>query len=82
MQISNLTLCSFVGTASTWDNAIATVQFILNASLFTLVVVKFARESFQMHRVTGKWQLNKYLHILLREGFLYFLAYVSYFYSG
>lgn len=44
--------------------------------MFTLAVVRFCVELFQTYKATGEWQANRYLNLLVKEGILYFLAYV------
>ncbi|KAF8124714.1 hypothetical protein EV363DRAFT_1435185 [Boletus edulis] len=42
-----------------------------------LAIIQFVRQSLQMYRVTKQWQLNQYMHLLVKQGVFYFLAYVS-----
>ncbi|KAF8123688.1 hypothetical protein EV363DRAFT_1228376 [Boletus edulis] len=77
-QLLDFMVCSFTLTTQTWNIAAVTIQCILGTFLCILVVAKFMRESLQMHQTTGKWQMNRYLRLLLRDGFLYFLISLLY----
>ena len=51
-------------------------RLVLSGFLFVLAVVRLCTEAFQSYRVTGRWQVNRYIKLLVREGVLYFLVYV------
>lgn len=75
-QLLDITVCNFVFSTQTWNNAATFSQLILGAVVCTLVMAKFMRDSFQMYRATQKLQLNRYVSLLVRDGLLYFLVYV------
>lgn len=75
-QLLDITVCNFVFSTQTWNNAATFSQLILGAVMCTLVMAKFMRDSFQMYRATQKLQLNRYVSLLVRDGLLYFLVYV------
>ncbi|KAH0831315.1 hypothetical protein J3R83DRAFT_13961 [Lanmaoa asiatica] len=52
-------------------------RLILAALMFILAVARFCTESFQTYKATRQWQVNKYLNLLVKEGVLYFLSYVT-----
>ena len=54
----------------------ALIPIIPSAVTCFLVIVRFVRESIQMHRITKQWTINRYMNLLSREGVLYFLVYV------
>ncbi|KAI9571040.1 hypothetical protein HD554DRAFT_2327130 [Boletus coccyginus] len=47
----------------------------LGVALFNLALFKTLKQSVQMYRATKQWQPNKYMQLLLREGFFYFFVY-------
>ena len=59
-----------------WPNIIDAVQIILGVFMGLLVIIRFIKESVQMYRATKRFQLNQYMNLLVREGMIYFLAYV------
>ena len=60
-----------------WFTTVTISQFILSITLFILVVAQFLRGAFQMYRATRKWEFNRYVSLLVRDGLLYFLVYVN-----
>ena len=60
----------------TWTIATTVAQLILGTTMCTLVTAKFVRDSLQMNQATGKWQLNRYMSLLVRDNLLYFFVYV------
>ena len=65
-------------TSFIWGEVIAILQITHGAAACFLAIVKFARESLEMHCATSprRWQLNRYMNLLLKQGILYFLVYV------
>ncbi|KAI9567798.1 hypothetical protein HD554DRAFT_2263343 [Boletus coccyginus] len=51
-----------------------TLQIIEGAALLSLVIFHFVRELLQMYRATKRWQLDRYMNLFVKQGFLYFLA--------
>ena len=49
----------------------------LDTLICLLVVIRFARESLQMYKVSKQFQVSRYLSFLARDGIFYFLVYVS-----
>ena len=41
-----------------------------------LAIVQFLRQLLQMYRMTKQWQINHYMSLLVKQGILYYLAYV------
>ncbi|KAF9236679.1 hypothetical protein BU15DRAFT_76775 [Melanogaster broomeanus] len=54
-----------------------TPEIILNALICSLAVVRFVRESLQMHRAIKQWRSNRYLELLVQESMLYFVVNLS-----
>ena len=78
-QLLDITVCNVVYGAPAWSSACTINQFILGTAMCTLVTVKFVKDSLQMYQATRKWQLNRYMNHLVRDGLLYFLVYVPQF---
>lgn len=60
----------------TWTEVYDTLQVALAAMMCLLVATKFVWDSIQTYRVTKQWQASLYMKLFVREGLLYFLAYV------
>ncbi|KAI9462223.1 hypothetical protein HD554DRAFT_2175981 [Boletus coccyginus] len=52
-------------------------RFSLGAVLLILAVTQTLKQSVAMYKATKKWQLNRYIKQLVKDGVLYFLVYVS-----
>ncbi|KAG8216188.1 hypothetical protein J3R82DRAFT_8212 [Butyriboletus roseoflavus] len=52
-------------------------RLILAVLLLILAVARLCTESYQSYKATRQWQVNRYLNILVRDGVLYFIAYVA-----
>jgi len=74
VRLLGITVCNPVPNTETWNTATAIVQFIHGTVLSFLVVAKFVRDSLRTYQATRKWQFNKYISLLVRDGFLYFLV--------
>lgn len=59
-----------------WGKALYIVQITLGGVMCLLIAIQFVRTSLQMYKATKRFQLNRYVNLLVREGMLYFLAYV------
>ncbi|KAF9233812.1 hypothetical protein BU15DRAFT_79735 [Melanogaster broomeanus] len=46
---------------------------VINGVLCSFAVVQCIRYSLEMHKVLGKWQLNRYMKLLVQESILYFV---------
>ena len=75
IQLLDVAVCHVAYSMNTWNTAFLVAQLFLGTVMCILVVTHFVRDSFQMRRATGIWQLNRYMALLVREGLLYFLAY-------
>ena len=56
---------------------IIVTQMTLGASMCLLVAIQFIKELLQMYKATKRFQLNRYMNLLAREGVSYFAAYVE-----
>ena len=79
-QVLDFSLCDM-----SWNNSSSSVayeqipQFVLEAMLVVLAVTQTLKQSIDMYKATKQWQPNRYMERLVRDGILYFLAYVSIF---
>ncbi|KAF8126724.1 hypothetical protein EV363DRAFT_1173824, partial [Boletus edulis] len=76
IQLLGITVCNPVLNTNTWNTATAVVQFVHGTVLSFLVVAKFVGDSLRTYQATRKWQFNRYISLLVRDGFFYFLVYV------
>ena len=80
VQIMDLSFCniSFNDAQSFLLLLGATVlQFFFSVMLFILAVIPTLKESVVLYKATKQWQPNHYMQQLVKDGMLYFLAYVS-----
>jgi len=54
-------------------------RFVLGTTLLILTVIPTIRESVEMYKSTKHWEINRTMKLLVRDGVLYFVAYVSLF---
>lgn len=52
-------------------------RLTLAALMFILAVARLCMDSYREYKATKQWKANLYINLLVREGVLYFLAYVS-----
>ena len=78
-QIINFSFCnvSWSSAAFVADVYDAIPRFVLGAMLLILAVTQTLKQSVHMYKTTKKWQLNRYMEQLVRDGIIYFLVYVS-----
>ena len=65
-------------TPPIWTQVADILQITHGAAVCSLGIVQFVIQSRQMYRVTRQWQPNRYMVLLVREGILYFFAYVPF----
>ena len=51
-------------------------RFTLAALMFVLAVARLSMDSYREYKAIKRWKTNQYISLLVREGILYFLAYV------
>jgi len=74
-QVLEFSFCvSDVISTPIWAQALDSVQIVLGALMCLLVAVQFIKEALQMHSVTKRFQLNRYMKLLVREGVIYFIV--------
>lgn len=76
VQVLHFSFCAERPGSSIWAAVNDSLEFTLAAVMFLLVAARFLRESFQMYKITRRWQPGRYTKLFAREGMLYFLAYV------
>ena len=59
-----------------WAKVANILQIAHAAVVCILGVVQFLRQSFQMYRVTKRWQINRYMSLLVKQGIIYIFVYV------
>ena len=62
-----------------WSEVICAAQITLGASMCLLVALEFAGQALRIYKATQRFRLNRYMNLLLREGFVYFVTYVHHF---
>ena len=75
-QVLDYSFCVTHFDLSTWAVAVDAVQVTLGALMCLLVVIQFIKESLRMYKGTKRFEFNRYMNLLVREGIFYFLAYV------
>ncbi|KAI9567799.1 hypothetical protein HD554DRAFT_2103449 [Boletus coccyginus] len=73
-QILNFSICGARSSSPTWTTVTTTFQIVEGATLLSLMIFQFVWESLQMYRETGRWQINRYMNIFVKQGILYFFA--------
>ena len=68
-------LCTWeISTA--WDGVLDGVQIALSTWMCLLVIIRFIKEVLQVYKTTKQFHLDRYMKRLVREGMIYFFAYV------
>lgn len=76
-QVLNMSFCNPTYTIASQLGAYKYIpRLTLSALLLALAVGRYCYEAVQTYRVTKRWQVNRYINLLVREGVLYFLGYV------
>ena len=76
IQIMDFSFCVLGLNQRTWTTVITVLQITHSGAVCTLAIVQFVRQSLQMYRATKQWRPNQYMSLLVKQGILYFLAYV------
>ena len=78
VQVLDFSVCMFHSGPPEWSPITDNSSVIAMGTLMCLlVVIRFARESLQMYKVSNQFQASRYLSLLVRDGMFYYLAYVS-----
>jgi hypothetical protein len=78
-QILDFSFCVWQNELPSLTNVVSILQMTHAAAMCILAIAQFVRQSLQMRRATKVWQLNRYMNLLVKQGILYFLGYVSLF---
>lgn len=77
IQVQGFSICVTDPNASLiWSQVSIGLQMVHAATLCILAIIQCVRQSLQMHRATQRWQLNRYMSLLGKQGILYFIVYV------
>lgn len=76
-QVLDFSYCvvSYQGSPR-WTDTVDITQIALGAFMCLLVLIQFGRASLQMYKATKRFEPNRYMNLFVREGMVYFLAYV------
>ena len=78
VQVLRFSFCTQLETTlPISSDTIDFVQISLGALMCLLVVIQCAREALQMYKARRNFRMNRYMNLLVREGMIYFLAYVN-----
>ncbi|KAF8556921.1 hypothetical protein OG21DRAFT_507966 [Imleria badia] len=53
-------------------------RFVMGVTLLLLAVIQTCKQSLQMYRATKRWQPNRYMQQLVKDGIIYFLMNLHY----
>ena len=73
---SGFSFCALQYIPRFWPDIVDALQITLGAGMCLLVTFQFIKQSVQMYMVTKQFQLGRYMNLLVREGLVYFVAYV------
>ena len=79
VQLMDFSVCSTTASNIPFmlDVYEALPRFILGAMLLILAVTQTLKQSVNMYKATKRWQPNRYMQRLAKDGIIYFLVYVS-----
>ena len=75
-QVLDFSHCVSQDVPVIWFEITDVLQITFGISMYLLVAIRFIRESLRMYKATRQFQLNRYISLLVREGMIYFVAYV------
>ena len=76
-QVLHLSYCEVTSyVPAIWSEITDISQLALGVLMCLLVAIQFVTQSLQMYKATKRFQLSRYMNLLVREGMIYFLAYV------
>jgi len=79
-QVIDLSVCSgsSFNASSPLLLTMTALRFALSVMLLILAVIPTLKDSLVLYKATGKWQLNHYMKVLVKDGIFYFLVYIIY----
>ena len=77
IQLPNVTYCNYSYDPPVPLFSYLSPNFILGVILLILALIQTLKQSFHMYNTTKSWQPNQYMKLLVRDGIVYFLVYVS-----
>ncbi|KAI9566851.1 hypothetical protein HD554DRAFT_2272914 [Boletus coccyginus] len=79
IQILDFSFCMVDPTSFMWVKVNSVIQMMNGAAVCILAIAQFVKQSLQMYRVTRRWELNRYMGLLVKQGIFYFLAVFMFF---
>ena len=76
-QVFNFKSCDYSSSTEPPATYRAIPRFVLGGTLLILAVIPPLRQSVEMYKVTKRFQTNRTMELLVREGAVYFVVYVS-----
>jgi hypothetical protein len=77
VQVLNFRYCSYSSTTTPSATYRGIPRFVLGTALLILAVIPTFKQSIEMYKLTKRWQTNRSMELLLREGAVYFVVCVS-----
>lgn len=78
VQVLNHRYCNYTPRTTLSPTYRALPRFILGAMLLILTAIPALKQSVDMYKLTRCWQTNWIMKLLLREGAVYLVVYVSF----
>ncbi|KAI9566860.1 hypothetical protein HD554DRAFT_2113247 [Boletus coccyginus] len=76
IQILDFSFCVVDPTSFIWAKVTNSVEMVHGGMVCIFAIARFVKQSLQMYHETGRWQLNQYMNLLVKQGILYFFVYV------
>lgn len=75
-QVLGFSVCVLQNGPLIWIEIANAVQIALGSLMCLLIIFQFISAAGQVYKATKQFHLNRYMKLLVREGIIYFLAYV------
>ena len=73
IQIPNFSVCEYSVDTGPYLDIYSTIpRQVLAVLLFILAVAQTSKEAFLVYRATKRWQPNRYMALIARDGIIYF----------
>lgn len=77
VQVLSSRYCNYSSTATPSVTYRAIPRFVLGAALLILAFIPTFKQSVETYKLTKRWQTNRPMKLLVKEGTVYFVVYVS-----
>lgn len=77
VQVLNFRHCSYTSHGTPLGTYRAIPRYFLGTALLILAAIPTFRQSIEMYKLTKRWGTNRSMNLLLKEGAVYFVVYVS-----